>query len=398
MLSFSMFFETTNRRVSKLVLAGTLILSVFSEAGWAKHTCSNGKIANDKYAYINKRGQIVFRISSEAESENFSDGLLKVKRETKNDEPDSSYIDTEGKLVADGFVRGGKFSEGFAEIGKYGKIGFIDKTGRVAIPQIFSDALCFREGLAPVMMNKGFGFIDRTGKIVIDPFFENATGFSEGLAAVQSQGKIGFIDKAGKWRIKPQFDYVDGFSDKLALVRDVQDEFYIDQDGRKVITVSEESKKRPFEPWGVSGTGLSTGKSIFQGFSYRTYCSPCTFKEGLSPMYKDRKYGYINKSGEFVIPPKFQMAYPFVEGLANVCIDNKYGFIDKSGRFVVKPKFRKAEDFSEGVAAVAIAHNKWGFIDAAGKFAVKPKYMIVGPFHDGRARVQLNGFYDDQIR
>lgn len=393
-----MFSAVARTRISKLLLAGMLIISVFSEAVWAKHTHHNGTIVHDEYAYINKRGQIVFRILSEAESENFSDGLLKITRETKNDEPDSSYMDTDGKVIADGFIRGKRFSEGLAQIGKYGKIGFIDKTGKLAIPQVFSDALCFREGLAPVMINKGFGFIDRTGKIVIEPFFENATGFSEGLAAVQSQGEIGFIDKTGKWRIKPQFDYVDGFSDGLVLVRDGHNQFYIDHDGRKIITLEEEQKNRPFLPWGVSDTGLSNGKSIFQGFNSRTYASACTFKNCLSPMYRDKKYGYISKSGEFVIPPKFQTAYPFVEGRARVCVDNKYGFIDKTGEFVVEPKFRKTEDFSEGAAAVAIGHNKWGFIDAAGEFIVKPNYISVGPFHDGRARVQITGCYNDDIQ
>ena len=197
---------------------------------------------------------------------------------------------------------------------------------------------------------------------------------------MQSQGEIGFIDKTGKWRIKPRFRYVDGFSDGLALVVENNEEFYIDHDGRKVISLDDEQRKRPFIQWGVSETGLSSGNSFFQGFNSRTFRSPCTFCAGLSPMYKDKQYGYISKSGEFVIHPQFQQAFPFVEGLARVCVDNKWGFINRSGAFVVEPKYSRAEDFSDGAAAVATGHNKWGHIDTRGRFISNARYISAGPF------------------
>ena len=55
------------------------------------------------------------------------------------------------------------------------------------------------------------GYIDRTGRMVIQPQFElggveSDYPFSEGLAAVAvAHGKWGYIDKTGKFAIAPRF-------------------------------------------------------------------------------------------------------------------------------------------------------------------------------------------------
>ena len=50
---------------------------------------------------------------------------------------------------------------------------------------------------------------------------------------------------------------------------------------------------------------------------------------------------------------EFVLARAFSEGLAAVMGKNdKYGFIDKTGKFVIQPQFYRVGDFSEGLAAV----------------------------------------------
>ncbi len=51
------------------------------------------------------------------------------------------------------------------------------------------------------------------------------------------------------------------------------------------------------------------------------------------------KIGLIDKSGKFVIKPKFDYVWSFGEGLVAVKLNGKYGFIDKSGEFVIEPIF-----------------------------------------------------------
>ena len=95
--------------------------------------------------------------------------------------------------------------------------------------------------------------------------------------------------------------------------------------------------------------------------------------EGLLCVHSPEKeaYGYVNKTWEFVIEPKFASAAPFSEGLARVAVIEdeveKLAFIDKNGDFVIPPRFntdfdfrRNSSDFSEGLAAVSEGLNPVG--------------------------------------
>jgi hypothetical protein len=77
-----------------------------------------------------------------------------------------------------------------------GKMGYIDRSGKMVIPPQFQDAGLFQEGRARVQIDFKWGFIDETGKVVIPPQFETAQNFSEGLACVWTGGKSGFVNHA----------------------------------------------------------------------------------------------------------------------------------------------------------------------------------------------------------
>ena len=81
-------------------------------------------------------------------------------------------------------------------------------------------------------------------------------------------------------------------------------------------------------------------------------------------IFKDSngKYGFKNKSGEIVIPAKYQQANNFREGLARFRLDNKWSFVDKTGKEVIPINYQSVSDFYDGLAMV-ILDNKWGFID-----------------------------------
>lgn len=63
------------------------------------------------------------------------------------------------------------------------------------------------------------------------------------------------------------------------------------------------------------------------------------FSEGLSEKIEDGHFGYIDQTGKMVIAPQFDFAYPFQKnGMALVIVDLKYGLINTSGDFLLPPE------------------------------------------------------------
>jgi hypothetical protein len=118
--------------------------------------------------------------------------------------------------------------------------------------------------------------------------------------------------------------------------------------------------------------------------------------EGLYIVGEAGKFGFIDKTGKVVIPPQFQVAFPFSEGLAQIRSNDgtslKVGFIDKTGKEVIPLQFSDAADFSEGLALVRTYDDgKTVFVDKTGNIVISPppEVEIAGSFSDGLALVRL---------
>ncbi|NEQ46299.1 MAG: WG repeat-containing protein [Leptolyngbya sp. SIOISBB] len=159
--------------------------------------------------------------------------------------------------------------------------------------------------------------------------------------------------------------------------------------------------------------------------------------EGLESVKK----GYMDVTGQLVIPICFDTAFPFSDGLALVGIsefssdsahfgfygvitpeetfsippvidgtqragkrafsegllplkkekDGKIGYIDKRGEFVIEPQFVQAASFHEGLAAVCVAEAACGYIDRAGSIVVEPRFKSASDFFEGVALVSIPG-------
>ena len=159
------------------------------------------------------------------------------------------------------------------------------------------------------------GYIDDKGSVVIPPRYSFAYCFSEGLAAVceEEDGPFGFINTNGEWAIPPMFDAV------------------ID----------------------------------------------CGFSEGLCAVVKkdsgwNSKWGYIDLTGQFVIPPKYFLAGPFMNGIApvqyiaadDICAEPLIEYFDGTTIGYV----RSVDDNDPKVI------NSWGFIDKTGDIVVPTEY------------------------
>lgn len=99
--------------------------------------------------------------------------------------------------------------------------------------------------------------------------------------------------------------------------------------------------------------------------------------------------GYIDRRGEWAIEPDFDQLRPFAEGLAAVGKGGLWGFIDKNGETVIAPRWAASHDFSEGLAPVQDpATDLWGFVDTAGELVIPARYSDALSFSEGLAVVR----------
>lgn len=121
------------------------------------------------------------------------------------------------------------------------------------------------------------------------------------------------------------------------------------------------------------------------------------FHEGRAAIFLERKaeqvfsgydVGFIDESGNMVIPPRFFNARAFSEGLAYVQSDEFRGFIDLQGRPVIKTDNDVTRDFHEGLAAVMSSEKgRTGYIDRSGKMVIQKQVSFADDFSEGLAGV-----------
>ena len=189
--------------------------------------------------------------------------------------------------------------------------------------------------LYPITLREGTGFIDQQGRVVIEPRF---SGSSQGIP----------------------------FGDGLAPVKIGKSWAYIDTAGRTVFTIPSASWVHPFGE-GMAGVAVASGD--------------------------DRQtWGFIDRTGKWVIKPKFDEVYGFSEGLGRVVINHKWGFIDREGKFVVEPQFKGAYWFSQGFASVVLENDQRVFIDHSGTIASPPQFTYTDSwFSEGLAPYSAGG-------
>jgi hypothetical protein len=106
------------------------------------------------------------------------------------------------------------------------------------------------------------------------------------------------------------------------------------------------------------------------------------------------KWGYINKKGEFVIKPIYNLALEFqCNGIAVVEKDNFYGVVDKNGNYIAKLKYEFISEFSHK-RAIVIDNENFNIINEKGKKLI-PKfkhYNYIGNFREERAQYGIIDF------
>jgi hypothetical protein len=198
----------------------------------------------------------------------------------------------------------------------------------------------FSEGFAPYRNEQGkWGFIDTLGRSLGEPLYKKVRGFSDGLAAViLPSDTCAFINKQGT----------------IAFVTDIP----------------------------ASGFDELLGD----------------FSDNRCPIGNGKKYGYLDKKGNPVIPYVYLKTTRFSHGVATVIdvIDNEqvYLVIDEDQKPIVGHKdYKSIRAYNrQGYAHIQSHSQKWGIIDATGHKVIPPVYDAIqdDQFVNGYVRVKKN--------
>lgn len=235
------------------------------------------------------------------------------------------------------------------------------------IKKVDAEADMASRDLKPFQQADKWGYAHQPTKdslvVSISGEYEEAFEFSNGLAAVRKSDctdrcSYYYINKANKRAIEREFNYAGNFHKGFAIVG---------------MGNCEEEDSCMYGI--IDKRGEFVVPPVYDIIEDET--------EGFYSAAKDGKYGFINARGETAISFKYTNALPFSQGVAAVAIDSSWFFIDKDGRQLFINRFADVSSFSDSLAAVTFDGENWGYVDMAGNTVVEPLYEIAEDFEGG---------------
>jgi hypothetical protein len=130
------------------------------------------------------------------------------------------------------------------------------------------------------------------------------------------------------------------------------------------------------------------------------YDKPAEFFDDIAYVTKDGKHGTIDKDGKELIPIIYDhVGFRFIEneGLAMVRQGDRCGFVRTNGDVVIPIVYEDAECYFSNELVRVKLHGQWGYLNRKGDVVIPMIYEEARNFNDGRAEVQLDmeKFYID---
>ncbi|MEZ4322781.1 MAG: WG repeat-containing protein [Myxococcota bacterium] len=299
--------------------------------------------------------------------------------------------------------------------------GFVDGTGRIVVPTALEGARGFQNGRAAALLGGAWGFVDRSGVFVVPPRFRQLCdygGTEPTCAQDAASGEWGYIDETGAWVFDQRWAVAHPMVDGLAAVGEV---------------VGEGAPRIGAGPTRLVHFGLlardgTLGVPIRPEGDPQAWTAVGAWGEGLLPVQVGgKRYGYVDRSGAFVLDPFYKAAKPFLNGFAGVSGSGGWAVVARDGTVVV-PESSKglADGASEGLIAgptgyfavdgtpvgprfewvrphvgglgAVFASGTWGFVDTAVELVIPREYRRVSDFSDGRAVAAVPGVAPQPFR
>ncbi len=273
----------------------------------------------------------------------------------------------------------GNFNDGLAYVQCGSQYGFVNTSGKLAIPLAYEIVSDFKNGYAIGRKNGKFGCFNTEGTVVIPFEYDGIDTPTEGVLRVKQgrgrQGKWGLINLKNE-TVAP-FDYtiIGPIENGEAVARQGRKLGIINTQGKVVVPIAIEVDYLGSFENGIAPVGMERMVENMAG----------------RPEVRYKYQGYVNRDGQMLIPPKYEFIYDFDSvyqagaGLAKVVLNAKVGYLNAKGQVVVEPQYDAIEGFEEaymkqqGLAKIREG-NKFGYINFKGTKVLEPAYSFVDGF------------------
>lgn len=356
---------------------------------------------DEKWGYINVDGSTVIPLKYDG-AKDFREDLAAVKAGSR-----WGFINKDGKkAIPFLYEEAQDFSEGFAAVCKDGSWGYVDKNG-VELPFLYEEAKGFADGYAAVKKNGKWGYIDQNGELKIACVFdEEVREFNDyHLGVVKSGGVYYLIGKDGKSVAESVEDI--NFNEGIAVIhKDLASTTYVDAKGEIIL------EKDSFPEYaGIPNEGripfydeVRKLETVYDYEGNVVFEVPCQFaqdyySEGLVGLLfrndenvEDRGYmTFYDKDGNEVFSTPYNTGFTWqasAEGLLCMWgVNGKAGFMDRTGEPVIEPRFFMVYPFRNGLSDVRYEYyyDGLGFINKEGKDVVAYDYSL-WDYYDGLSK------------
>lgn len=344
---------------------------------------------NEKYGYVNKSGKVMIPFMWD-DAEAFKNNCAVVSKENK-----FGLINKSGEfLIPLEYEELTEPVEDICVVMNNEKSGYIDRNGNLLTKLSFDMAADFHDGFAIVEIDELYGLIDSKGNLVFDADYEHLSWASNDLLKVGNNGMWGLINRVGEQILAINYDAIGDFHDGLALVARNSKCGFVDSKGKIIIPLNyrfaenlltNAAFSNGYAVIGIKGKNivLDTMGVRIQFPGYENTGRP---SEGLIPVQKNRKWGYVDYHGKLKIPCTFQDAYAFNNSGAVVKSDQQLGIINSEGKWILEPTY---EDISKvGVNYILSRQGMYGIASETGQIIAPCEFDRVEILFDQVAMLQ----------
>jgi len=280
-----------------------------------------------------------------------------------------------------------------------GLCGAVNRDGSIGVAPRFDFVDEFYEGRAVVRSGGLYGYVDLQGRVVVEPQYGIVGRYRGGLAEVDVDGKSALIDLDGRQVLAPRFTSALPFTKTVFWVNDGVRETRTLRPGREEFpTANAPPAGNPLRPNGKWGLIDISGNWIREP-EFRDIAAFDPENENLMWAQAATGWGLIRPDGTWAAEPTFESKREFSDDRAAVRRGGKVGSIDRTGQIVIPLKFDEVatfEKFESGMPAPAKLGRLFGLIDRWGNWLLEPAYDSIYSYYGGdaplRSNLEFNGF------